>query len=83
MKELAPQTKDGSYSRPTYNLKGVLGSSEFPVGPPLQQHSPTFASQCLSCRLPDKHAAPVPGSSGKRLTITYLSIQLAVRLLFF
>ncbi|CAK0733836.1 hypothetical protein CVIRNUC_000341 [Coccomyxa viridis] len=31
MKELAPQTKDGSYSRPTYNLKGVIGSSEFPV----------------------------------------------------
>ena len=31
MKELAPQTKDGSYARPTYNLKGVIGSSEFPV----------------------------------------------------
>ena len=31
MKELAPQTKDGSYARPTYNLKGVIGSPEFPV----------------------------------------------------
>ncbi|CAL5225669.1 g8532 [Coccomyxa viridis] len=31
MKELAPQTKDGSYARPTYNLKGVVGSPEFPV----------------------------------------------------
>ena len=31
MKELAPQTKDGSYARPTYNLKGVMGSPEFPV----------------------------------------------------
>ena len=62
MKELAPQTKDGSYSRPTYNLKGVIGSSEFPVGSPLQQHSPAFIGQCLSCVIPDKHAAPVPGS---------------------
>ena len=31
MKELAPQTKDGSYARPTYNLKGVIGSPDFPV----------------------------------------------------
>ncbi len=31
MKELAPQTKDGSYARPTYNLKGFIGSPEFPV----------------------------------------------------
>ncbi|BDA40825.1 Glutathione S-transferase omega-like 2 [Coccomyxa sp. Obi] len=31
MKELAPQTKDGSYARPTYNLKGVIGSPEFPA----------------------------------------------------
>ena len=35
MKELAPQTKDGSYARPTYNLKGVLGSPEFPVSQPV------------------------------------------------
>ena len=34
MKELAPQTKDGSYARPTYNLKGVVGSPEFPVSHP-------------------------------------------------
>ena len=40
MKELAPQTKDGSYSRPTYNLKGVIGSSEFPVGSFIKLHSP-------------------------------------------
>ncbi len=33
MKELAPQTTDGSYARPTYNLKGVIGSPEFPVSP--------------------------------------------------
>lgn len=33
MKELAPQTKDGSYARPTYNLKGVIGSPELPVRP--------------------------------------------------
>jgi putative glutathione S-transferase len=32
MKELAPQNRDGSYARPTYNLKGILGSDEFPVG---------------------------------------------------
>ncbi|KAK9916212.1 hypothetical protein WJX75_000127 [Coccomyxa subellipsoidea] len=31
MKELAPQTKDGSYARPTYKLKGVIGSPEFPA----------------------------------------------------
>ena len=35
MKELAPQTKDGSYARPTYNLKGVLGSPEVPVSQPV------------------------------------------------
>ena len=40
MKELAPQTKDGSYSRPTYNLKGVIGSSEFPVSSSMELHSP-------------------------------------------
>lgn len=36
MKELAPQTKDGSYARPIYNLKGVIGSPEFPVSHPSQ-----------------------------------------------
>ena len=38
MKELAPQTKDGSYARPTYNLKGVIGSPEFPVRHPSQEY---------------------------------------------
>ena len=46
MKELAPQTKDGSYSRPTYNLKGVIGSSEFPVRPSLLIHSLSIG-QCI------------------------------------
>ena len=31
MQELAPQTKDGSYARPSYKFKGALGSTEFPV----------------------------------------------------
>ena len=44
MKELAPQTKDGSYSRPTYNLKGVIGNSEFPVCSSLQLHNPFLSS---------------------------------------
>ena len=45
MKELAPQTKDGSYARPTYNLKGVLGSPEFPVSHPVQT-----SCQCMLSR---------------------------------
>ena len=57
MKELAPQTKDGSYSRPTYNLKGVIGSSEFPVCSSMKLHTPISTIPrkimyiaCLPCR---------------------------------
>ena len=63
MKELAPQTKDGSYSRPTYNLKGVIGSSEFPVGSFMKLHSPIFTISCKLCIFPVHYAAPAPGSS--------------------
>ena len=45
MKELAPQTKDGSYARPTYNLKGVLGNPEFPVSRPVHT-----SCQCMLSR---------------------------------
>ena len=31
MTELAPQSKDGSYVRPTYNFRGRLGTDEFPL----------------------------------------------------
>lgn len=46
MKELAPQNKDGSYARPTYNLKGVIGSSEFPVSAPRES---AFANMSHPC----------------------------------
>ena len=65
MKELAPQTKDGSYSRPTYNLKGVIGSSEFPVGTVMELHSPIPTIPRKSCVSPVDHAAPAPGSSAR------------------
>ena len=32
MQELAPQSKDGEYARPSYDLRGRIGSPEFPVG---------------------------------------------------
>jgi hypothetical protein len=31
MAELAPQSSDGSYVRPTYGFKGQLGTAEFPL----------------------------------------------------
>lgn len=31
MQELAPQSKDGEYVRPSYGLRGTIGSEEFPV----------------------------------------------------
>jgi hypothetical protein len=31
MQELAPQSKDGEYTRPSYDLRGRIGSAEFPV----------------------------------------------------
>lgn len=31
MKELAPQSKDGAYTRPAYTFTGQIGSEEFPV----------------------------------------------------
>lgn len=31
MQELAPQSKDGEYARPSYDLRGRIGSAEFPV----------------------------------------------------
>lgn len=31
MKELAPQTADGSYSRPSYDFQARIGDSNFPV----------------------------------------------------
>jgi len=31
MQELAPQSKDGEYSRPSYGLRGTIGSPDFPV----------------------------------------------------
>jgi hypothetical protein len=33
MQELAPQSKDGEYARPSYDLRGRIGSAEFPVRP--------------------------------------------------
>ena len=33
MAELAPQDKKGSYSRPSYNFNGRIGSFEFPDEP--------------------------------------------------
>ncbi|KAL4857982.1 Glutathionyl-hydroquinone reductase PcpF [Chlorella vulgaris] len=30
MTELAPQSKDGTYQRPTYNFQGTIGSPDFP-----------------------------------------------------
>lgn len=35
MQELAPQSKDGEYSRPSYGLRGTIGSPDFPVSPPV------------------------------------------------
>lgn len=32
MKELAPQTADGSYSRPSYDFQARIGDADFPVG---------------------------------------------------
>ena len=32
VRELAPQTKDGQYSRPQYAFDEVIGTGEFPVG---------------------------------------------------
>jgi len=31
MKELAPQTADGSYSRPSYDFQARIGDARFPV----------------------------------------------------
>lgn len=31
MKELAPQTADGSYSRPSYDFQAKIGDADFPV----------------------------------------------------
>ena len=31
MKELAPQTADGSYSRPSYDFQAKIGDANFPV----------------------------------------------------
>jgi hypothetical protein len=31
MRELAPQSKDGSYQRPGYNFTGAIGEGPFPV----------------------------------------------------
>lgn len=31
MKELAPQTADGSYSRPSYDFQAQIGDANFPV----------------------------------------------------
>ena len=31
MKELAPQTADGSYSRPSYDFQARIGDPQFPV----------------------------------------------------
>lgn len=31
LQELAPQSKDGEYTRPSYDLRGRIGSPEFPV----------------------------------------------------
>ena len=69
MKELAPQTKDGSYSRPTYNLKGVIGSSEFPVGSSMELHSPISTIPRKSCTFLVDHAASTPGSSASGIVV--------------
>ena len=34
MKELAPQDKDGSYSRPSYTFTSTIGDDTFPVSLP-------------------------------------------------
>lgn len=31
MRELAPQSKDGDYSRPSYDLRHAIGDPDFPV----------------------------------------------------
>lgn len=31
MTELAPQSKDGSYKRPSYGFNGKIGDAKFPV----------------------------------------------------
>jgi hypothetical protein len=32
MQELAPQSDDGDYVRPTYTFNGRIGDADFPVG---------------------------------------------------
>ena len=91
MKELAPQTKDGSYSRPTYNLKGVIGSPDFPVRPSLH----AVAAHPNVCTIRRKIIAFISCgtmlhqshcSSGMylviRITMSFHSVQLAAHLLF-
>lgn len=33
MQELAPQSKDGEYMRPTYTFNNAIGDPQFPVRP--------------------------------------------------
>lgn len=48
MKELAPQTADGSYSRPSYTFQARIGDPNFPVSYHRQAHVWTHTS-CLPC----------------------------------
>ncbi len=53
MQELAPQSKDGDYSRPSYNLRHAIGDPDFPVSSPGSdcREQP----ECLSAR---RYAGP-------------------------
>ena len=49
MSELAPQAKDGSYTRPTYKFNAAIGSLDFPVCLPLVHRDVTsFESRCCT-----------------------------------
>jgi hypothetical protein len=65
MQELAPQSKDGEYVRPSYGLRGTIGSEEFPVCSPASLQTIRIPYLATKHNHPDKfplsHVQPCDG----------------------